>query len=227
MEFDHPLSRIREYLEIVGAALRGEKLDYQGRFYHARGFKLAFKPSGRGIPVYLAAFGPQMSRLAGRLSDGVLINMANPREIRRIVDNVREGARSAGKDPDALEVICKVRCCVARDRAAARRALGRILTYYALADYYRDLLARMGFGEEVAAIREAWRASGFQTATGQVTDRLLDGLPLVAGESVAEVLDQVKAYGEAGATRVILPYVPCTDDVVGEIRDFIEAFGRR
>ncbi|MDE0354867.1 MAG: LLM class flavin-dependent oxidoreductase [Deltaproteobacteria bacterium] len=227
VEFDHPLSRIREYLEIVGAALRGEKLDYQGRFYHARAFKLAFKPSGRGIPVYLAAFGPQMSRLAGRLSDGVLINMANPREIRRIVDNVREGARSAGKDPDALEIICKVRCCVAGDRAAARRALGRILTYYALADYYRDLLARMGFGEEVAAIREAWRASSFQAATGQVTDRLLDGLPLVAGESVAEVLDQVQAYGEAGATRVILPYVPCTDDVVGEIRDFIEAFGRR
>lgn len=227
VEFDRPLSRIREYLEIVGAALRGEKLDYQGRFYHARGFKLAFKPSGRGVPVYLAAFGPQMSRLAGRLSDGVLINMANPREIRRIVDNVREGAHSAGKDPDALEIICKVRCCVARDRAAARRALGRILTYYALADYYRDLLARMGFGEEVAAIREAWRASGFQAATGEVTARLLDGLPLVAGESVAEVLDQVKAYGEVGATRVILPYVPCTDDVVGEIRDFIEAFGRR
>lgn len=226
VEFDHPLSRIREYLEIVGAALRGEKLDYQGRFYHARGFKLAFKPSNRGMPVYLAAFGPQMSRLAGRLSDGVLINMANPREIRRIVDNVREGARSARKDPDALEIICKVRCCVAGDRAAARRALGRILTYYALADYYRDLLARMGFGEEVAAIREAWRATGFQAATRQVTDRLLDGLPLVAGESVAEVLDQVKAYGEAGATRVILPYVPCTDDVVGEIRDFIEAFGR-
>ena len=66
VEFDRPLARIREYLEIVGAALRGEKLDYQGRFYQARAFKLAFKPSGRRIPVYVAAFGPQMSRLAGR-----------------------------------------------------------------------------------------------------------------------------------------------------------------
>ena len=226
VEFDHPLARIREYLEIVRSALRGDKLDYQGRFYQARGFKLAFKPSGKSIPVYLAAFGPQMSRLAGRLSDGVLINMANPREIRRIADNAREGARLAGKDPDALEIICKVRCCVAKDRGAARQALGRILTYYALADYYRDLLTRMGFGEEVTAIRETWRASGFHAASGQITDRLLDGLPLVAGESVAEVLEQVKAYGEAGATRVILPYVPCTDDVVTEIREFIQAFGR-
>ena len=226
VEFGRPLARIREYLEIVRAALDGEKLDYQGEFYQARGFKLAFKPSGRRMPIYLAAFGPQMSRLAGRLSDGVLINMANPHEIRRIADNAREGARLAGKDPDSLEIICKVRCCVAADRGAARRALGHILTYYALADYYRDLLRRMGFGEEVDAIREAWRASGFRAATGQVTDRLLDGLPLVAGESVAEVLEQVKADGEAGATRVILPYVPCTDDVVTEIGEFIRAFGR-
>ena len=225
--FDRPLARIREYLEIVRAALRGEKLDFEGTFYSARGFKLAFKPSGRGIPVYLAAFGPQMSRLAGRLSDGVLINMANPQELSRIAGNVREGARLAGKDPDALEIVCKVRCCVAGDRAAARGALGRILTYYALADYYRDLLTRMGFGEEVAAIRDTWRASGFHAAAARVTDRLFDGLPLVAGESVDEVLDKVRAYGEAGATRVILPYVPCTSDVVGEIGAFIDAFGRR
>ncbi|MDE0343199.1 MAG: LLM class flavin-dependent oxidoreductase [Deltaproteobacteria bacterium] len=225
--FDKPLRRIREYLEIVQGALRGDKLDYEGTFYSARGFKLAFKPSPRGVPVYLAAFGPRMSRLAGRLSDGVLINMANPPEIRRIAENVHEGARLAGKDPDALEIVCKVRCCVARDRQAARQALGRILTYYALADYYRDLLTRMGFGEEVTAIRDAWRASGFHAAAAQVTDRLFDGLPLVAGASVDEVLDKVRAYGEAGATRVILPYVPCTEDVVGEIRAFIEAFGRR
>ena len=212
---------------MVRAALRGEKLDFRGAFYNARGFKLAFKPSGRNIPVYLAAFGPQMSRLAGRSSDGVLINMADPKEVRRIADNAREGARTAGKDPDGLEVICKVRCCVARDRGAARQALGRILTYYALADYYRDLLTRMGFGEEVAAIRRAWRESGFHAAAAQVTDRLFDGLPVVAGESVEEVLARVQAYREAGATRVILPYVPCTDDVVEEIREFILACGRR
>ena len=225
--FDHPLGRIREYLHIVQSALRGEKLDFRGKFYQARGFKLAFKPSGRSIPIYLAAFGPQMSRLAGRLSDGVLINMANPPEIRRIAENAREGARLAGKDPDKLEIVCKVRCCVSADEAAARRALGRILTYYALADYYRDLLTRMGFGDEVEVIREAWRMSGFRAATEEITDRLLDGLPLVAGGAVAEVLKQVQAYGEAGATRVILPYVPCTDDVVSEIREFIAAFARR
>ncbi|HWO40990.1 MAG TPA: LLM class flavin-dependent oxidoreductase, partial [Candidatus Eisenbacteria bacterium] len=92
---DHPLSRVREYLEIVRMAMTGQKLDIDGRFFSTHGFKMAFKPSGRKIPMYLAAFGPKMSRLAGMMTDGVIINMANSTEIRRIAEEVREGAREA------------------------------------------------------------------------------------------------------------------------------------
>jgi alkanesulfonate monooxygenase SsuD/methylene tetrahydromethanopterin reductase-like flavin-dependent oxidoreductase (luciferase family) len=51
---DRPLGRVKEYLEIVQRAMSGEKLNYSGEFYSASGFKLAFKPSGRKIPIYLA-----------------------------------------------------------------------------------------------------------------------------------------------------------------------------
>jgi alkanesulfonate monooxygenase SsuD/methylene tetrahydromethanopterin reductase-like flavin-dependent oxidoreductase (luciferase family) len=81
--------------------------------------------------------------------DGVLINMANADEIRRITDDVRQGAEKAGKDPARMEIICKIRCSIAHTYEAAREALSHALTYYALADYYRDLLGRMGFGAEV------------------------------------------------------------------------------
>ena len=47
VEFDHPLGRIREYLEIVRSALRGDKLDYQGRFYQARGFQAGVQAIGQ------------------------------------------------------------------------------------------------------------------------------------------------------------------------------------
>ena len=90
--FDQPLSRIQEYIEITRAAMRGEKLNFEGKFFTAQNFKMAFKPSGRSIPIYVAAFGPKMTRLAGRISDGVLINMANPTEIRRIAAEVKAGA---------------------------------------------------------------------------------------------------------------------------------------
>lgn len=220
--FDRPLSRIQEYIEITRAAMRGEKLNFEGKFFTAQNFKMAFKPSGRSIPIYVAAFGPKMTRLAGRISDGVLINMANPTEISRIVAEVKAGALEAGKDPAKMEIICKVRCSIAPNYSVAREALSHALTYYALADYYRDLLGRMGFADEVEAMRLAWKAGGFHAARALITDRMFSSLPLVAATSAAQVVEQVQPYVEAGATRIILPYVAASDDIVGEMKSFID-----
>ena len=218
---DHPLGRVQEYVEIVRAAMGGEKLNYQGKYFTAQNFKMAFKPSGRKMPIYLAAFGSQMTQLAGRITDGVLINMANPAEIRRIADEVRAGAVAAGKDPSQMEIICKIRCSIAPNYDVAREALSHALTYYALADYYRNLLGRMGFASEVEAMRAAWKAGGFHSARRLVTDEMFRSLPLVAATSAPQVVEQIKPYADAGATRIILPYVAASDDIVGELKDFI------
>jgi alkanesulfonate monooxygenase SsuD/methylene tetrahydromethanopterin reductase-like flavin-dependent oxidoreductase (luciferase family) len=162
-----------------------------------------------------------MSKAAGRLTDGVLINMANPSEIRRIVDQVREGAREAGKDPDSMEIICKARCSVAPTYGEAREALSHALTFYALADYYRNLLARMGFAAEVEAMYSAWKSGGFHAARALITDRMFEGLPLIPATSVGHIQEKIRAFRDAGATRMILPYVSASEDVVGEIKNFI------
>ena len=220
--FDRPLSRIQEYIEITRAAMRGEKLNFEGKFFTAQNFKMAFKPSGRSIPIYVAAFGPKMTRLAGRISDGVLINMANPTEISRIAAEVKAGAQEAGKDPSKMEIICKIRCSIAPNYGVAREALSHALTYYALADYYRELLGRMGFAEEVEAMRAAWKTGGFHAARALISDRMFNSLPLVAATSAPEVVEQIRPYIEAGATRIILPYVAASDDIVGEMKSFID-----
>jgi alkanesulfonate monooxygenase SsuD/methylene tetrahydromethanopterin reductase-like flavin-dependent oxidoreductase (luciferase family) len=224
LPFDRPLARLEEYLMVVQAALRREKLNFAGKYYTAESFKMAFTPHRKTIPIYVAAFGPKMSRLAGRLGDGVLINMANPQEIRRIIETAKLGAQEAGKNPAEYEIICKVRCSVAEDYAPARAGLSRIITFYVLADYYRDLMTRMGFGAEVEAMRAAWRESGFEAARARVSDRLFNGLPIVAARSVSELRDRLAPYTEAGATRIIIPYVPNSPDVVGEMKRFIEAW---
>jgi hypothetical protein len=46
-------------------------------------------------------------------------------------------------------------------------------------------------------------------------------LPLIAATSASEVVKQLKPYKDAGATRIILPYVASSDDVVGEMKNFI------
>jgi alkanesulfonate monooxygenase SsuD/methylene tetrahydromethanopterin reductase-like flavin-dependent oxidoreductase (luciferase family) len=219
---DHPLGRVSEYIEITRAALRGEKLNFEGKYLTAQNFKMAFKPSGRTVPIYLAAFGPKMTELAGQISDGVLINMANPTEVRRIAAEAKAGAQNVGKDPDGLEIICKIRCSIAHDYSIARDALSHALTYYALADYYRELLGRMGFRAEVEAMRAAWKAGGFHAARKLISDEMFRSLPLVAATSALEVVSQLKPYIDAGATRIILPYVTASDDMVGEMKSFIE-----
>src|SRR3990170_378386 len=222
--FDHPLSRTSEYIEIVQRAMRGEKVNFDGKYYSCSAFRMPFKPSGRRIPVYLAAFGPQMCRLAGKITDGVLVNMANPAEVRRIIAEVRQGGQDAGKDPSGLEFIVKVRCSVATDRAAGREALSRVLTFYSLADFYKELLGRMGFAEEVDAMRAAWKASGFHAARALISDRLFDSVPMIPATSVDEVRERLQPYIDAGATRICIPYIPNSEDVVEETRRFIAAW---
>jgi hypothetical protein len=84
----------------------------------------------------------------------------------------------------------------------------------------------MGFAAEIEAMREAWGASGFEAARSLITDRLFDGVPVIAATSVDEVRRRIRAYADAGATRIILPYVPSSDDVVGEMKDFILGWDR-
>lgn len=224
LPLDHPLGRISEYIEITQRAIRGEKVNFDGTYYSCNAFRMPFKHSGRKIPVYLAAFGPKMCRLAGGITDGVLVNMANPAEVRRIIGEVRQGAQEAGKDPAALEFIVKVRCSVAADHAAGREALSRVLTFYSLADFYKELLGRMGFADEVDAMRAAWKASGFHAARALISDRLFNSVPMIAATSVDEVRERLQPYIDAGATRICIPYIPNSEDVVGETGRFITAW---
>jgi probable F420-dependent oxidoreductase len=224
IQFDRPLRRIREYVEIVQRVERGEKVEYHGETYSTSGFKLSWKPRYPASPLYLAALGPQMTRLTGKLARGVLVNMADPPQLRKIAAGVRAGAQEAGRAPDSVEVVIKVRCALHPDREQARAPLRKILTFYSLAEFYRNMLADMGWGEEINAIYQAYREGGFNAGMARVTDRMLEGLPVVAATSVEEIRARVAEYEAAGATRIIVTPVPCSDDVVSEVRAFLRAW---
>ena len=222
--YDRPLRRMREYVEILRATYAGERVEYEGEFYAStRGFKLAFEPPEHPLRVMLAALGPQMTRLAGRISDGVVINMADPATVRRIVERCHEGARDAGRDPAGFEVATKLRVALSEDAALARRNLKKVLTFYALQTGYSEMLREMGFSEDVQRIRDAYEQEGFRAARDQVSDDLFAGVPMFAGSSLDGLFERLEAYRDAGVTRMIVAFVPTGDDLWGEIRHFIEA----
>jgi alkanesulfonate monooxygenase SsuD/methylene tetrahydromethanopterin reductase-like flavin-dependent oxidoreductase (luciferase family) len=222
--YDKPLRRIREYVEIVRATYTGERLAHEGEFYSSRsGFKLAFEPPPYPLRIWLAALGERMAKLAGKISDGVLVNMADPARVRQIVEWAHDGARSAGRDPSGLEVVPKLRVALHEDAAEARRALKKVLTFYALQNGYGQMLAEMGLGEEVEAIRSAYRSDGFSAARAQISDEMFERVPMYAGSSLDPLVERLREFEQAGATRMNIAFVPCTDDLAGEVRAFLNA----
>ena len=221
--YDRPLRRIREYIEIVRATYAGERVEYEGDFYSStKGFKLAFEPPPHPLRIMLAALGPQTAKLAGKIADGVVINMADPARVRHIAEWCQEGASSAGRDLSGFEVVAKLRVALHEDADEAKRRLKKVLTFYALQNGYSQMLRDMGFDEEVQRIRDAYAKDGFRAARDQVSDELFAGVPMFAGSSLDGLAERLEAYEEAGVTRMIVALVPTGDDLWGEIRTFLE-----
>ncbi len=223
-DFSRPLRRMKEYVEILRAAYSGERVpDYEGDFYSTRGsFKMAFRPPEGDLRVWIAGLGPQMARLAGRIGDGIVVNMANPPMIRRIVEDFHAGAREAGRDPSALEVVSKVRVSLSEDVDAARWALKKVLTFYSLQRGYSETLGEMGWGEVVSAVQAAHRDEGFAAARKLIPDEMVDDVPMYADRDLARLPAKLAGYAEAGSTRCVAAYVPSTDDLAGELNRYVK-----
>ena len=74
------------------------------------------------IPMYLAGYGPRALGVAGRVADGVIIQLADPEIIQWIMGIARKAAEEAGRDPDLLEPIVCAPAVLIDDMAAARDA---------------------------------------------------------------------------------------------------------
>ena len=171
---NRPIAVMREYVTQVRALLAGETVTAGQTVTGAAGGGTPGWPRSASLgvadlppaPVYLAALGPQMLRLAGEAADGVLLNWATPEHIAVSRARIDEGAARAGRDPGAVPVTMYIRVCVDDDVATARRALGQQVLGYALGQPgipqdagYRGLFGRMGF-EEVLRDLEARRDRG-------------------------------------------------------------------
>jgi alkanesulfonate monooxygenase SsuD/methylene tetrahydromethanopterin reductase-like flavin-dependent oxidoreductase (luciferase family) len=222
--FGRPLTMARDYLTIVRQVYAGERVAWQGAAFSAQDFRLGGSRPRFPLRILLAALGPKMSRLAGEIADGVLINLGTPAAIREIVGWVREGAEAAGNDPKAIEVAVKFRVALTDDPAAGREALRPTVAAYCRAAGYRELLVRSGFGPDLDRIEGAWRAGGFGAAVRAVDDAMLDRLPLAVVADPAALRSQFDAYFEAGATRLLVPLVPVTGDPLAETKRFLDGW---
>ncbi len=141
LPFDKPIARLREYLSVLLPLLAGETVDFEGDHYTAHG-DLQIE-GGAGVPVLVAALGPQMLGLAGRLVDGTITTMAGPRTlISHICPTIRAAADRAGR-PEP-RVVSTLSVCVTGDVESARARAERGARRMAALPSYAALLDREG-----------------------------------------------------------------------------------
>jgi probable F420-dependent oxidoreductase len=202
LPFEHLMTRIREYVEVLREILAGKKVTYQGETLHVEGYRMEVDP-GTPVPIWLAALGPQMCRLAGRIADGVLFFLLTPDGIKQALEEVAAGAREAGRDPAEIGSAARVPVAVDEPEDLVRMMMGRALTAYATVPAYNAAIARQGFADEAAEVAEAWSGGDRNHAAQVFTDRLFDRF-MPHGDP-ATVLAGLQEYRDAGlGTPVIM-----------------------
>jgi F420-dependent oxidoreductase-like protein len=141
LDFSRPVRHMREYLEVLLPLLAGEQVEHDGQEFRVR---LAVGvPCARRPPVLIAALGPQMLRLAGRLADGAAIWLGGPRYLRDFaIPALREAAARAARSAPRIAVGLPI--AVHSDRSVALASVARILGRSSALPSYQAVLEREG-----------------------------------------------------------------------------------
>lgn len=200
-----PLPMVEEYVEVVRSVLnRGT--GYDGQLFRTGMIPLDSPPVRAGLPVWLGALGPRMLALAGRIADGVILNLMTPAQAGEAAGLVRDAARAAGRDPASVEVACVVHCCLSDDPAAAAAAARAVVPRYVLHPAVPRLFRELDGGFDLSGVRELVLAGDRAGAAGLVPQQVADGF--VAWGDADRVTTRLAEYRAAGVDLPVIFPMP-------------------
>ena len=220
-EISKPVTQMREYASICRAILDGATPP-EGQFFNTR-FAFMGYPARPELPIYIAALSPKMLQLAGEIADGVMLWLCNPDYIREtVLPEVTKGRERAGRSMDGFDVVAAVPVAVSDDPNAARDAFRKDLIPYASLPFYRKMLERSGFGEDLAAFDAGMAAGDVPKAIAGLSDELLGSLAGIGSPDDARA--KVQEYADAGATSPCIGGIPGSgfDEALEAVADLID-----
>ncbi len=202
--FSKPLTRIREYIDIIRKAMKGERLDHDGEFFQTKRFRLRFQPYRPDLPIYIASLSPASLRLTGELADGWLPLFLAPSRMDASVADLKAGAEAAGRSLDDIAISPQVSTYVTDDAAAARDRERPHIAFYigGMGVFYHQHMHRIGFGAEADRVREAYANRERDKAAELVTDEMVDAVTIIGNPQ--QCRDQFQTFFDAGVTEVRL-----------------------
>ena len=214
VRFDRPLARLRETLDIVEMALRGERIAYEGRHFtlplpEGEGKAIALSMTPRpALPIYLATLAPRSLELTGERAQGWLGTSFVPERADVFFEPLARGAARAGRtlcDLDLqaggrLRITDDVEETVAKLKPTMAFQLGAMGS--ATTNFYNDAFCRAGWEETAREVQRLWLDGRREEAVAAVPDDLILCSSLIGTPDM--VRERIRLHRDAGVTTLRL-----------------------
>ena len=212
IEFKNPVTRMKEYVEIIRLTLSGKPVNYSGDIFNLKNFTLLINPPRQKIPIYLAAVNKKMVELSWSIADGVIFYLRPKEEMKKLIQEMHSKKK--------IDVTCQIITCVADDSDTAIDRCRRTLAFYvAVGKIYRDFLAENGFKNEANNILEEFKKSGLSSIHELVSEKMLNSLTIAGTPEIC--LKQLQKFKETQIDLPILQFNP-----VGNVVDSFNLFSK-
>lgn len=213
VRFTKPLTRTREYVDIVKLALSRKKVEYNGEFFTlplpdgpGKALTLTVHPVREHIPIYLASIGPKNLELTGEIADGWLAIFFSPEHASELMVPLVEGRRKAGKTMEGFDVVPTVPVVPGAD---VEQCANYVRPYAALyiggmgsrdKNFYNQLAVRMGYEDAAIEIQDKYMSKDYAGAAAAVPLEFIDATSLIGPPE--RIAKRLPAYAEAGVTTL-------------------------
>lgn len=235
--FKAPLTRMRETVEIIRMAFKGEKLAFSGKLHElplpggeGKALRLSQPPNDQ-IPIYLATLGPKALEFTGEKADGWLGTSFTPDHADAHLDYIKRGAISAGRELGEIDIQAGGTVAFIEDDSALIESLkaGMAFTLGAMGsaktNFYNEAYRRGGYEDTAREVQALWIAGKRAEAAQKVPELLIRQTNLIGDE--ATVRERLKVYRDAGVTTFRLgPYGRTLEDrldTLGRTLDLIKS----
>jgi phthiodiolone/phenolphthiodiolone dimycocerosates ketoreductase len=214
IEWHKPVSRLAEGLEVIRAlwGSEGRPIDYRGEFFNLEGAVLGLEPyNGVSPQIWLAAHGPRMLKLCGRLADGWIPTNIEVDAYAEKLSVIRASAEAAGRDPMAITPSMLAYVLCAPDEETLQRLCEQPLTrlLFAAVDVSPETYQRYGssspfeggtgFHSYIPSL--VTREEALRVASHIPNEIVLDSTLHGTAEQIAQ---RIRGYVEVGMRDVIL-----------------------
>ncbi|RMH73350.1 MAG: TIGR03617 family F420-dependent LLM class oxidoreductase [Actinomyces sp.] len=204
MPWSHPAARMEEMIRAIRAIWacwhHGEPLAFRGEFYRHTLMTPMFDPGPNPHgepPIHLAAVGPMMTRVAGRVADGLVAHAFTTASYLEAVTlpALREGLADSGRERDAVEVSLPLFVVTGGDDEASRAADAQQraqIAFYGSTPAYRGVLEHHGWGDAHVELNRLSKQGRWEDMARVIDDEMLATFAIVAepGDVAGAVLER-------------------------------------